>query len=120
MKRIHTVIDIAAPPAQVWEHLTDFTTYPEWSPFVRSVGGSPEEGFRFRVAPQPPGKKRASTFKPTVTVAEPHRGFEWLGSLGIKRIFDDCHRFDLTPTDTGTRFEQSETFAGILAGPSCA
>lgn len=31
---IEKTLDIKAPPAVVWEVLTDFAKYPEWNPFV--------------------------------------------------------------------------------------
>ncbi len=54
------------------------------------------------------------TFRPTVTEVEPGRVFEWLGRLGVRGLFDGRHRFELQPTDTGTRFVQSEEFTGVL------
>jgi hypothetical protein len=120
VKRIQTQIDIAAPPEQVWQHLTDFESYPDWNPFVRSLEGSPAPGARLRVEMLLPGKDKSSAFKPSVTAAEPNRTFEWLGSIGIKGLFDGRHRFDLSPTDGGTRLEHSETFTGILVRPILA
>ena len=120
MKRIQTSIDIDAPPEQVWQHLTDFDAYPDWNPFVRSLEGSPEDGTRLRVEMRLPGKDKSSVFKPSVTAADPNHCLEWLGSMGIKGLFDGRHRFDLSPSDGGTLLEQSETFAGILARPILA
>jgi hypothetical protein len=56
------------------------------------------------------------TLTPHVTVVEPGRAFGWLGSLGIRHIFDGAHRFQLEPIDGGrrTRFVQSERFRGVL------
>ncbi len=54
------------------------------------------------------------TFRPRVTVVESTRVFEWLGRLGLPRIFDGRHRFELEPTPTGTRLTQSEDFRGGL------
>ena len=35
MRELSTDIEIAAPAARVWRHLTDFAAYPEW---IRSSG----------------------------------------------------------------------------------
>ena len=43
--------------------------------------------------------------------------FQWLGKVGFKGVFDGRHSFRLNPTEHGTRFEHSEQFTGILAGP---
>ncbi|MDB5535272.1 MAG: hypothetical protein JWQ65_147 [Devosia sp.] len=40
---IATEIDIAATPSQVWDLLSDFPTYGEWSNFSR-IDGVPQEG----------------------------------------------------------------------------
>jgi hypothetical protein len=55
------------------------------------------------------------TFKPRVTVVEPGRQLEWLGSMRIPGLFDGRHSFTLTPVgDDGTRFRQAEEFSGVL------
>ena len=41
------------------------------------------------------------TFKPRVTVVEPGRRLEWLGTMGIPGLFDGRHSFTLTPLADG-------------------
>ena len=66
---------------------------------------------------RPPGKS-PMTFRPTVTKLEPGRELRWLGHLGVRGIFDGEHGFRIVPEDVGRcRFEQFETFSGLLAGP---
>lgn len=110
--RLHTEIDIAAPPEVVWNVLTDLDSYADWNPFVTRAEGSVAVGARLLVHLAPPGG-RPATFRPTVTVVEPDRTFEWLGRLGVPGIFDGRHRFDLHPLGSGTRLVQSERFAGV-------
>ncbi len=54
------------------------------------------------------------SFSPRVTVAEPPRVLEWLGTLGFRGIFDGRHRFELADRDGATLLTQSEEFTGIL------
>ena len=55
------------------------------------------------------------TFKPRVTVVEPGRRLEWLGTMGIPGLFDGQHSFALTPLGEGrTHLVQAETFSGAL------
>ena len=110
---ITTEIDIAATPDEVWRHLTDLERYAEWNPFVTSASGTPAPGQRLTLRMQAPGG-RAMTIRPTVTEVVPGRVLEWLGHLGPRGIFDGRHRFELTPTATGTRLVQSESFGGVL------
>ena len=108
-------IDIDADPDSVWAVLMDFETYPEWNPFIQPIEGSQAVGATLRLRIQPPDG-RGMTLTPHVTVIEPGRAFGWLGSLGIRHIFDGAHRFQLEPIDGGrrTRFVQSERFRGVL------
>ena len=110
---LHTDIEIAAPIEAVWETLTDLGAYPEWNPFIVSAEGPVEVGERLTNRLQPPGGK-AMTFTPAVTAVEAPVIFEWLGRLGLPGIFDGRHRFDLAPTEHGTRVTQTEQFSGIL------
>ena len=93
----------------------DFEAYPEWNPFIQPIEGSQAVGATLRLRIQPPDS-RGMTMTPHVTVIEPGRAFGWLGSLGIRHIFDGAHRFQLEPIDGGrrTRFVQSERFRGVL------
>jgi hypothetical protein len=114
MRTLRAEIPIDAPAETVWAVLTDFAAYPEWNPFIRSIEGSAEPGARltFRIAP--PGG-REMTLRPTVLAArEPHE-LRWLGRLGLPRIFDGEHRFDITEDDDGrVQVVQSEQFRGVL------
>jgi hypothetical protein len=115
MKQINTEIDIAAPPAVVWEILTKLDDFENWNPFVVEGSGELVVGERLSVSIMPPGK-RAQTFRPTVTVVDEERKFEWLGKLGVSGVFDGRHQFVLEPTTEGTKFIQREEFTGVLAG----
>jgi hypothetical protein len=108
-------IEIDADPDSVWAVLMDFETYPEWNPFIQPIEGGRVVGATLRLRIQPPDS-RGMALTPHVTEVEPGRAFGWLGSLGIRHIFDGAHRFQLEPIDGGrrTRFVQSERFRGIL------
>jgi hypothetical protein len=110
---LHTEIHIDAPPEVVWTILTDLPHYREWNPFVVSSGGTVAVGQRLTNRLQPVGG-RTRTFRPTVTIVDPPRTFEWLGHLGVPGIFDGRHRFELTATRTGTHLAQIEHVSGVL------
>ncbi len=115
MKQINTEIEIAAAPTVVWEILTELDEFENWNPFVVEAHGDVVAGEKLVVSIRPPGK-RAQTFRPTVTVVDPDRKFEWLGKLGVSGVFDGRHQYVLEPTAEGTKFIQREEFTGILAG----
>jgi hypothetical protein len=114
MKELHTEIDIDAPPERVWELLTDFGSYPQWNPFIRSISGQPILGERLEVRLEPPGG-RGMTFKPKVLNSKPNRELRWLGHLLVPGLFDGEHSFTIQPLEeNGVRFVQREAFKGLL------
>jgi hypothetical protein len=114
MKQLHTEIEIEAPAERVWELLTDFASYPEWNPFIRSISGQPTPGERLEVRLEPPGG-RGMTFKPKVLNAEPNRELRWLGHLLVPGLFDGEHSFTIQPLEENrVRFVQREAFKGLL------
>lgn len=48
-------IEIDAPIDVVWQHLTDFASYPEWNPYILLAEGELKQGslVRFKVAGMP-------------------------------------------------------------------
>ena len=114
MKSIHTEIEINAPAEKVWSVLTDFSKYPDWNPFVKSVEGKVAVGTAFKVKLQQPEGK-IMTFKPKCLAFEENREFRWIGHLFIKGLFDGEHVFKLKPIEGNkTKFVQCENFKGIL------
>jgi hypothetical protein len=114
MRELDTSIEIDAPPERVWSVLTDFDSFPDWNPFIRSARGEVEPGAKLEIRLEPPGG-RAMTFKPTVLVAEPGRELRWLGRLLLPGLFDGEHIFRIEPIEGGrSRFVQAERFRGLL------
>jgi len=54
MKELHSEIEINASAERVWDILTDFASYPQWNPFIRSISGELEVGERLEVRLEPP------------------------------------------------------------------
>src|SRR5690625_6694464 len=75
---LHTEIEIDASAERVWAVLCDFSSYPQWNPFIKSVTGAPQQGARLQIVVQPSGGK-AMRFKPLVLAAEKGRELRWLG-----------------------------------------
>ncbi len=111
---LHTEVTIDAPPAVVWQVLTDLDRYPEWNPFIVESRGTPALGERLTNRLQPAGGK-AMTFRPTITACRPEAVLEWLGRAGLPGLFDGRHRFELRATaDGGTTVSHTEHFSGLL------
>src|SRR3712207_9011740 len=114
MKVLHSEIEIGAPAERVWHLLTDFASYPQWNPFIRTISGQPTEGEGLEVRIGPPAG-RSMTFKPKVLNAEPSRELRWLGHLLVPGLFDGEHSFIIQPLEENrVRFVQREAFKGLL------
>ena len=113
MQKIETQIEIAAPAGHVWSLLTDFASYPQWNPFIRSIEGQLEIGQQLNVFIQPVGSK-GMRFKPSVLVVEPNRELRWKGKLLLPGLFDGEHYFRIESRPQGAIFFQGEVFTGIL------
>ena len=107
MRTISSETEMEASPRRVWDVLTG--DHEEWNPFIERIEGTLASGERLEVK-----FRSGPTFRLVVTVVEPGRVLEWLGSVGVRGIFDGRHRFELTETKGGTRLVQSEQFSGIL------
>ncbi|WP_173923080.1 SRPBCC domain-containing protein [Agromyces sp. Marseille-P2726] len=111
---ITTGIRIDAPADAVWATLTDTSLFREWNPFVTEIHGRLALGERLRVRIAPPGGA-AMTFRPRITRFIPGRQLAWLGSFGVRGIFDGEHSFTIEPIGAhACRFTHAETFRGVL------
>jgi hypothetical protein len=116
MRILRREIEIDAPSSRVWQVVSDFESYPDWNPFIRSISGRRERGAKLEVRIAPPGG-RPMTFRPKVQSLEEGRELRWLGRLLVPGLFDGEHRLLVEPLDPNrSRFVQSERFNGLLVG----
>jgi hypothetical protein len=114
VKTVQSETEIKAPPSRVWAILSDFSSYPQWNPFIKRIQGDAEPGKRLEVRIQAPGAK-GMTFRPTVLAATPDKELRWLGHLLIPRLFDGEHQLLISQLgDQRIRFTQREVFRGLL------
>ena len=115
VKELHSEIEIAASAQRVWDILTDFSSYPQWNPFIRRISGEAKIGERLDVHLEPP-ESRGVTLKPKVLNIEPNRELRWLGHLLVPGLFDGDHTLAIEPLEENrVRFVQREAFKGLLA-----
>ena len=114
MRPVVTEIIIEATPDRVWDVLTDFERYGEWSAFIREISGSSKVGSALRVVLSPEGK-RGTSVRTRVSASEPGRRFAWTGHLGHPGLFSGMHEFLLDGNGCDqTRLTHSERFGGLL------
>jgi hypothetical protein len=109
--RQSTSIEIAAPPARVWEVMSELR-WQEWTPTVKSIKRLDARPFGVgsRALISQPG------FPPAlwkVTVFEPGRGFTWVSTAPGLRVIANHW---VEPTPIGSRATLSIEFEGLF-GP---
>lgn len=115
MHELRTTIDIQASPNQVWSILTDFSSYPDWNPFIREVRGEPIAGRSLNVSVVTASSKNLRSFWPRVLSSEAPRELRWQGRLLAGGLLDGEQRFKLVQrSDGSTRFVHSQRFTGLL------
>jgi hypothetical protein len=108
MKVFESQIEINAPIDVVWQHLTDFASYPEWNPYILSAEGELKQDslVRFKVAGIP-----GALSAPIVSLVE-NRDLIWEARSplpGMKpRYIRRLEEIDATRT----RFINREEFTG--------
>ena len=111
--RVATSIEIATPPALVFDVLTNFAAYPEWNPFFSAVRGRAEVGssleFEVKAAQ---GKGR--TLRAVLTELAPGARVVWRGGMALG-LFRGEHSFELLKSAAGCVVHDVESFAGPLA-----
>ncbi|MFT4781949.1 MAG: hypothetical protein ACI9SD_001640 [Pseudohongiellaceae bacterium] len=113
-KEIKTEILIKSDPKRVWQVLTDFKSYPNWNPFIKSIRGEKIVGNKLATEILPPNR-RIMKFTPVLLEVDSERELRWLGSGPVRGIFDGEHYFKIIPQENGSvKFIQGEKFSGIL------
>ena len=115
MVHISTQIDITAPAARVWEILADFTSYPEWNPFLRSIRGAQQPGSTLEITIQLTSGKAISS-KTKLLVFDPASELRWQGRLLVPGLLDGEHYFRISEQGSGlVRVVHGAQFSGLLA-----
>jgi uncharacterized protein YndB with AHSA1/START domain len=102
-------VTIDAPPARVWELLTDASGFTRWNSTVESLEGTIADGetiaLRARVAP-------ARTFKLKIGDVVPEKAMTW--SDGMAPFFRGVRTFAIDADGDATRFSMTEVFKGMM------
>lgn len=101
---------VDAPPAAVWEVLTDAPAYTAWNSTIASLEGPIEPGgtvtLSVHISPD-------RSFALSVTEFEPPKRLVWQDG---NRMFKGVRTFTLTPSGEGTDFEMKEVMTGAMIG----
>jgi hypothetical protein len=100
-------IAVDAPRDAVWNVLTDFTSWPNWSPGVKTmrIDGPVANGARFR------WKSGPGTIKSRIEQLDAPRAVAWSGTtVGIKAQ----HAWELDEVDGRTTVTTRESWRGLV------
>jgi hypothetical protein len=115
---INTTVDINGGKDAVWDVLTDFASYRDWSAVMR-IEGAPDVGTKLAVH-LTGADGHGMGFKPKVFAATPGKELRWLGKLGLRGIGAREHFFILSTNDDGTtRLDHGERYSGATVGCTC-
>ena len=109
---IDTTVNIDASRDAVWDVLTDFASYKQWTGM--RIEGAPEVGTKLVVHLTGDGGHGMSC-KPKLLAATPGKELRWLAKLGLSGIAAGEHFFVLTTNADGTtRLNHGERYSGAL------
>lgn len=107
--QISTSIIIQSDLETVWNIFTDFKSYPDWNPFIKSLTGEITVDKKFNV------ELSGMKFSPIALIFKEQQEFTWLGKLVFPGIFDGRHSFTFEQLENGkVKMTQKEDFSGIL------
>jgi hypothetical protein len=113
-KVIFSEIEVRASATAVWKILTEFDSYPDWNPYIRSIVGSPIREEKLEIQTQPPGSRKLR-FKGLLLTVEPNKELRWRGSFLPHLLFVGEHTFSIQELDRDhVKFVQNEVFTGLL------
>lgn len=111
---LRTEVEIAAAPERVWAVLCDFSRYPEWNPFIKSIDGELAVGAMLHVIETPPDGSERS-YRARLVKLEPESELRWSAKSFVSGIFDSEHFIRLATRERGaTRVVNASDFSGWL------
>ena len=104
--------EIKSPPAAVWSVLVNAKRLQDGSFGITRIEGHIAPGAKIKVWSEvSPGR----AFPLKVTVFQPGASMTWEGGMPLG-LFKGAREFSLTPSPSGTLFQMSESYTGLLSG----
>lgn len=120
LHEIKTEIEISAPPAKVWDIISDINKWQEWSPIISASHGSTSVGSKLSITMIGKVKGRdGPKYNPIITDLKEPNYFRWRAHMLAGFIFTNDKTFELEDTKSGTRLTHTESFKGLLAPIFC-
>jgi len=115
MYEIITDIEITGSPAQVWQALTDFQSYPRWNPSIRSIRGNAANGQKLKVFFQLHGSIGLKFWVVVISFVLEEE-LRWMGRLMFPALFSGEHYFLIQAlAPNRSKLIHGERFFGLLS-----
>ncbi|MCG7844340.1 MAG: SRPBCC domain-containing protein [Methanomassiliicoccales archaeon] len=112
MKEIKGSVMINVPAEKVWATITDFSSYPEWNPFVTRMEGELRLGSAFDVVVTLPERDDIK-YRSTLVKMEKDKELQFKGK--IRSLLSEEHsKFIEQIEESKCMFSQSIAFKGFL------
>ncbi len=120
-EELQSRVEINASPNVVWQVLTDFNNYPNWSQFIQQIAAENKgdkatgQGEYLQITVKLPNEKPMD-FSPRVLVFDESKELRWKGNIaGMDFLFSGEHYFKLEKTaNNKTLLIHGELFDGLL------
>jgi hypothetical protein len=111
---LRSEVEIQAPPAHVFQVLTDFSRYHEWNPFIPNISGALEVGSQLSLELSLPQGK-SYELRPKVVQLTTDAELRWRATYLLPTLLQAEHFFLLLEREARvTRFVQGEKLSGML------
>lgn len=112
---LHASIEIAAPCAQVWKIITDFSSYPQWNPLITHVQGNLQMDAKIIQTVQIHAKKRVRQSQQIRLIDAPYR-LCWGTKIFHPRLLAaERWQYVEAISDHRCRYTTYDDFSGLLS-----
>jgi len=113
MKEIKGSVMINVPADKIWETATDFSSYPEWNPFITQMKGELKEGGVFDVVVSLPERDDIK-YRSTLVKMEKDKELRFKGK--VRSMLSEEHSKFIEQIEEGKCvFSQRIVFKGLLS-----
>jgi hypothetical protein len=112
MRFVEVSREISAPPARVWDVLTNRATLASGTFGITKLDGDLKLGGRMKLFADVSGER---AFNLRVATFEPNSKMVWTGGMPLG-LFTGTRTFTLKESENGTQFHMIEVFTGLMSG----
>lgn len=116
MKELSTEIEILSTQHEVWRKITDLPNWASWNPIVNSLIGKVELGTKIKFVMSDAKGNNGKKYDAIISSINDKRGFTYVAVMMNKYMFKAERIIEISPTEKGVLFKQTEKYTGMLSG----